>query len=194
MITTKREFLDLMYRLEEAAEISEEDIDALENYMYNVSHYTDIAGGGFSLILYHACRTNKMQVVKLITKWAIPLRRHLLNEPSSSQMGLHEAVIRGNDEMVKHLLEFRVDVNSAGGNHYRKPLHYAAENGNINIAKLLLDKGAIVNARDNNGITPYMVALEERDLDMIGLLSSRGGKKNHWLWLRKWFCACPCEN
>jgi ankyrin repeat protein len=56
----------------------------------------------------------------------------------------------------------------------RPALHWAAENGLTEIAKLLLDQGAEVNARDNFANTPLHLAV--RFPEMVELLLARGAQ------------------
>ncbi len=55
------------------------------------------------------------------------------------------------------------------------PLHEVAGGGRIEFAKLLLDHGADINARGDDGKTPLTVALEGRQAEMANFLRSRGG-------------------
>jgi ankyrin repeat protein len=56
----------------------------------------------------------------------------------------------------------------------RPVLHWAAENGLVEIARLLLDQGAEVNARDNFANTPLHLAV--RHPAMVELLLARGAQ------------------
>jgi ankyrin repeat protein len=56
----------------------------------------------------------------------------------------------------------------------RPVLHWAAENGLTDIARLLLDQGADVNARDNFSNTPLHLAV--RHAAMVELLLARGAQ------------------
>ena len=44
--------------------------------------------------------------------------------------------------------------------HFRTTLHFAARWGRIEVTKVLVDLGANVNAADNDGKTPYDIAVE----------------------------------
>ncbi|KAI0281936.1 ankyrin repeat protein, partial [Russula aff. rugulosa BPL654] len=90
---------------------------------------------------------------------------------------LHSAACR-DLEMVEVLLEYGVDVNAqnsycrtplsfaAGAGRRSKytdssgftPLHDASEDGNIEIARVLLEHGANVEVKDNEGRTPLDIA------------------------------------
>jgi ankyrin repeat protein len=54
------------------------------------------------------------------------------------------------------------------------PLHVAAEAGGTEVARLLLKKGADVNARDEEGRTPLRVACERHHADVVKLLVHAG--------------------
>ncbi|MHC4505271.1 MAG: ankyrin repeat domain-containing protein, partial [Planctomycetota bacterium] len=59
----------------------------------------------------------------------------------------------------------------------RTPLHEAAERGLKEIAELLLDKGADVNAKDKwRELTPFAYALREHHKEVAQLLIARGAK------------------
>lgn len=51
-----------------------------------------------------------------------------------------------------------VSLEIKGGPYGQTPLAIAAENGKDDVVKLLLEKGADVNARDNDNMTPFVVA------------------------------------
>ncbi|XP_039222551.1 ankyrin-3 isoform X35 [Crotalus tigris] len=56
------------------------------------------------------------------------------------------------------------------------PLHIAAHYGNINVATLLLNRGAAVDFSARNDITPLHVASKRGNTNMVKLLLDRGGK------------------
>ncbi|XP_067324764.1 ankyrin-2 isoform X16 [Anolis sagrei] len=56
------------------------------------------------------------------------------------------------------------------------PLHIAAHYGNVNVATLLLNRGAVVDFTARNGITPLHVASKRGNTNMVKLLLDRGGQ------------------
>ncbi len=64
------------------------------------------------------------------------------------------------------------DISSDG----RTALTIAVYNGHIKIAKLLIEKGVDINARDTSGTTALMLAATNKSLDMFKLLVHKGAK------------------
>merc|ERR1711916_362016 len=58
---------------------------------------------------------------------------------------------------VKRAIDFGVDVNCTGSNH-DTALHVACINGEIQVVKYLLEKGANIDAVSKSGQTPLMLA------------------------------------
>ncbi|XP_069487120.1 ankyrin-2 isoform X36 [Ambystoma mexicanum] len=56
------------------------------------------------------------------------------------------------------------------------PLHIAAHYGNVNVATLLLNRGAAVDFTARNGITPLHVASKRGNTNMVKLLLDRSGQ------------------
>uniref|UniRef100_A0A8C8A1X9 Ankyrin 1 n=1 Tax=Oryzias sinensis TaxID=183150 RepID=A0A8C8A1X9_9TELE len=55
------------------------------------------------------------------------------------------------------------------------PLHVASKYGKVDVAELLLERGANPNAAGKNGLTPLHVAVHHNNLDVVNLLVSKGG-------------------
>jgi ankyrin repeat protein len=64
---------------------------------------------------------------------------------------IHRAVQYGHDNLVSLLLGHKVNINSTDQSLGRTALHYAAEYNRPTLAKLLIQKGATVDAVDNAG-------------------------------------------
>ncbi|KAK8016092.1 NB-ARC and ankyrin domain protein [Apiospora rasikravindrae] len=58
------------------------------------------------------------------------------------------------------------------------PLLYAADKGHVDIAKLLIERGADVDAAGSSGWTPLTLALDRGHIDMARLLIERGADVN----------------
>ncbi|CAH8870047.1 unnamed protein product [Trichobilharzia szidati] len=71
--------------------------------------------------------------------------------------------------------EINVDHTSASG---FTPLHIAAHYGNVNIARLLIERGANINYQAKNYITPLHVAAKWGKNDVVNLLIQAGAEVN----------------
>ena len=91
---------------------------------------------------------------------------------------LHEAVLSRRIEDVKKLIVNKVfDINQAD-KLGRAPLHYAAFNGDIEIAKVLLEDGANINAVDKTkSWTPLFFAVFMKHKEMANFLIGYGADK-----------------
>jgi ankyrin repeat protein len=62
------------------------------------------------------------------------------------------------------------------------PLLYAARQGCIECARMLLDAGAAIDLTDPDGVTPLLSALLNAHFDTAKLLLERGANANKWDW------------
>ena len=108
---------------------------------------------------------------------------------NGSQVLLHYAAGIGCPELVKIILERKnIDVNAIDP-HYGSPLNAAAFNGCLQTVRLLLDKGADINAQASMAnfqgisqaeveLTALYVAVGKGDLRIAELLLARGANVN----------------
>jgi uncharacterized protein len=76
---------------------------------------------------------------------------------------------------VRRLLDAGADVGAAARNDMRvQPLHAAVASRNLEAARLLLDRGADPNARQQVGYTPLMGAAGSGRDDLVDLLLDHG--------------------
>lgn len=89
---------------------------------------------------------------------------------------IHVAVIGGEVAMVQALLSEDPDLVNAEDEEYgNTPLHYAAQKGFLELAELLLSRGADINARENIGRTPFFRANSAGHKDVADFLRKKGG-------------------
>jgi ankyrin repeat protein len=131
--------------------------------------------------LHFACSTHKgndparrnnieATVMLLLERGADPTTRSKYDQTS-----LHMACMYGNDIAIRLLLATgRVDLEARDSND-TTPLLRAARNGRLAAARLLVDAGADVNARDIISLTPVRFALAYGFGDVAAFLRSRGG-------------------
>ena len=82
----------------------------------------------------------------------------------------------GNLEAVKTLLAYEPDLNQPENRRGHTALMLAIEQGHSQIAKLLIERGADVNARSKSGFTPLLFAAQQNDLDSVEALLAAGAK------------------
>lgn len=98
------------------------------------------------------------------------------NRCNSDYEGLFIAVETGDVRRVKEWLEKgNPDTRDKCD---RTLLHYAAYRGRFNVARLLIDHGADVNAKDDNGRTPLHYATFMGYFDIVKLLIDHGADVN----------------
>lgn len=95
-------------------------------------------------------------------------------EDLSSSYLLHFAVDDGLQDMAKLLIEKgRIPLNTVDVSGWT-PLHLAAGHNNVELIKLLLEKGAELNPRDKSGNTPLAWAREFNSTAAVNELQTRG--------------------
>ncbi len=88
----------------------------------------------------------------------------------ANENALMMAALKGHTGWCRRLIERGAKVNRAGWT----PLHYAAVGPQTQAVALLLDRGAVVDARAPNGNTPLMMAAMYGPEDTVKLLLARG--------------------
>jgi hypothetical protein len=89
---------------------------------------------------------------------------------AADENALMMAALRGHIDWVQRLLERGAKVNREGWT----PLHYAVSGSGTRIVSLLLDKGALIDARSPSQSTPLMMAAGYGAIDSADLLLRRG--------------------
>ncbi|CAG5876297.1 unnamed protein product [Menidia menidia] len=141
----------------------------------------DLRLDGGSSLLHHATSLGNEEAVKfLLLNNANP---NLANHRGSTP--LHLATEKHLKPLAEILLSRRsTNVNAKDEDQYTA-LHWAAQNGDEAITRLLLDRGAAINETDGQGRTPAHVACQHGQEHVIRVLLSRGADvrikgKDNW--------------
>ncbi|KAJ3695393.1 hypothetical protein LUZ60_000770 [Juncus effusus] len=108
---------------------------------------------------------------------------------SQGEGALHWAAREGKKEICQYLIEnlgldpdfqaFGIPKKEGAGGiklfSEKTPLICAAFNGRINTVEYLIDRGADLNARDENGLTPLHTAVMQEKVESLRVLASKGG-------------------
>jgi ankyrin repeat protein len=122
--------------------------------------------------LHQAVRTGDIELVRSVLSSGANV-----NEPDSWGTPLGMAVVKGSDKIVQLLIEAGADVEgptvpAVGG---QRPLHLAATRlSGANTARLLISRGARLDAWDKAGKTPLITAVVSDNIQVAELLVAAG--------------------
>jgi ankyrin repeat protein len=127
--------------------------------------------GNCALLL--ACARGKVSVLLELLAGANSDKTNLFVVNKAGQGAVYCAVAGNQRECLAILLrEDKIDFNRADDLNNMAPLHIACQRNYEQCAKMLLDAGALVNARDKDGSTPWQYAAQD---SLKRLLRARGG-------------------
>ena len=89
---------------------------------------------------------------------------------------LIDAVGFGYEDVVKTLINRKVNVNVQAGPYKVTALMTASGAGNLNIVKMLVKAGANVNIKSAEGFTALDAAKQEKHWDVVNFLKSKGAR------------------
>src|SRR5690606_22063528 len=91
---------------------------------------------------------------------------------------LHTAVQYGNYDAVELLLRRNnLALVNAKNSANKTPLDIAIQNNFLNLAELLIDKGAILDSEDKHEVKPINKAIISNNVPMVRLFLEKGAKK-----------------
>ncbi|MCK5272762.1 MAG: ankyrin repeat domain-containing protein [Sedimentisphaerales bacterium] len=92
-----------------------------------------------------------------------------------AKLSLYDAVLLDDANMVKEMLAAGIDVNAAEDNGFTV-LHLAAAKGRVGVAKILIEKGALLSKK--SGYTPLVEAALKNQVKTAELLIRKGAVVN----------------
>jgi ankyrin repeat protein len=95
------------------------------------------------------------------------------SEPPRPTINLYRAIQGGDLDQIRRHIYWGTDINQADPQG-EKPLHVAARQGRVIIARELLNSGADPNVRNQAGESPLQIALSEGKTQLAGVLLAQG--------------------
>src|SRR6185503_477338 len=96
------------------------------------------------------------------------------NANFGGETSLHWAVENRQEALVRVLLGHGANPSPRTRFYQQTPLHIAADLGATNLAELLIEAGAEIEAKTNGGWTPLHVAVDRNANEIVGLLLAKG--------------------
>lgn len=131
-------------------------------------------GSGQRTPLHVACQAGHLEMVQLLVEQGSAT---LDLKDKSGWFAIHHAANAGSAAVVLYLINKGADVNLKTGNlQAQTPLHMCVAEGKYDCAKVLLQRGADVNARDRQKRTPLYKAARWGKADIMALLLAYGAE------------------
>lgn len=116
--------------------------------------------------LHFAAKNGRLEVVKYLIEKGADVNQLNINKESP----LFFAIKNNREKVVELLLEKGAIAQLGNNVSENTPLHYAAEIGNLTIAKHLLYRGANINSQNKYGQTPLYNAAFHGNIEMVDFL------------------------
>ncbi|EKD55656.1 MAG: hypothetical protein ACD_59C00080G0003 [uncultured bacterium] len=176
-----------------------DDLDIAETLLFNDNNSPGVSNSYLS-----ALKQNNLPVIKLISKYQNldsfnyvndalikvedpDVFRFLAQKEVNLTYPLVQKTIEGKIELVKLLIDLKVNINSKTSNNLT-PLAAALISRNLELVKLFIEKGADVNCKYSDDDSMLIIALRDNPLlDIIKLLVERGAAVNY----KNIFGECP---
>ncbi|MDR6944873.1 ankyrin repeat domain-containing protein [Mucilaginibacter pocheonensis] len=85
----------------------------------------------------------------------------------------------GHEAVARYLVASGADVNRPSNNGFQVyPIHSACADNNIQIARMLIENGALVNVKQQAGATPLHTAAQNGNIELLILLLESGAETN----------------
>jgi len=118
--------------------------------------------------------TVKIEIIELFKSKGV-------KNDKTTQLGygpLHIAAVNNKSEIIPYLIDNGIDVNEKTGDEYKDtPLHIACRKGYTDVARTLLEKGAVPNLKNANNFTPLELVDNNIKQEFVSLLSQKTGEE-----------------
>ncbi|MCK4874328.1 MAG: ankyrin repeat domain-containing protein [Sulfurimonas sp.] len=142
------------------------DFISLKKYIKDGADVNDVNESGESILALALRYTCDMDMLKLLIDSGADI--YDFDEEGVSIFDM--AITYDNIEMVQYLIDEGIDVNSTSRRSRFTPLMAAACYGRVDVAKLLIEKGADKNAVDSKGISVIDFARKMNKKSILELL------------------------
>jgi serine/threonine-protein phosphatase 6 regulatory ankyrin repeat subunit B len=128
---------------------------------------------GLTTPFLEAYRTGALNVLRFLVTSQVDTDVALAEDRTP----LQEAAYRGDSGIVQVLLlSGRLDINHADAKLGWTALHWAAQEGHADVCRLLIERGADVNAVTKNQFSPTLAAANNEHPELVKMLLAAGGK------------------
>ncbi|KAH6711655.1 ankyrin repeat-containing domain protein [Leptodontidium sp. MPI-SDFR-AT-0119] len=80
---------------------------------------------------------------------------------------IHQAVQTGQLQVLRKLIEYGADINATSADTQWTALHYACLESQLDMISFLIASGALLNKRDAEGNTPYLIAAGSKNWHVV---------------------------
>jgi ankyrin repeat protein len=99
----------------------------------------------------------------------------LFGSESENIMTMRRAIGGGSTQIVNALLAKNIPIPKDAGVYGWTPLHHAARNGHSTVVELLVENGAVIDARTRSGMTALNLAQKAGKEDVVHTITKLGG-------------------
>jgi len=159
-------------------------LELIEYFLKHTNINLEILNKAENTPLHIAAWSDNLKIVKFLISEGADINPKSYN----GSVPLHMAAVTGYTEVVKYLISASAHVNSVADNG-RLPIHSAARKGQLQIVQHLVNHGALLYARDIEGLDALDVALLGKHIETATYLTEiyrdtaiDGLEQSGWWW------------
>ncbi len=124
--------------------------------------------------LHFAAYNGHAEVLELLLKDGANVDERNANNSTPLHFAAQEGHVKAVELLLKHNADTSLQSDVNGG---YTALHFAADEGHVEVVELLIEKGANIDARNNDGYKPIHLAAKEDHIEIVELLSKQPANK-----------------